>query len=131
MLGWITQIRECVHAAIKRQQTLAVCYPFPIVHISLSFSRALGEYGEILTIIREQRRTASRQWPEDLDEMMRPLENQMCADCNSPEIANASLMLGVTLCNECFGIHRVLGLGGATIKSLRMRWKPEQIQVCI
>jgi hypothetical protein len=25
MLAWITQIRECVHATIKRQQTLAVC----------------------------------------------------------------------------------------------------------
>jgi hypothetical protein len=80
-------------------------------------------------LVSLKRRSAIRQWPEDLDEIMRPIDNQLCADCGASEVANASLALGVTLCNECSGIHRVLGLGGASIKSLRMRWKPEQIQV--
>ncbi|VEL18494.1 unnamed protein product [Protopolystoma xenopodis] len=36
--------------------------------------------------------------------------NQVCADCNRPEASWASCNLGITLCVDCAGAHRSLGI---------------------
>ena len=56
----------------------------------------------------------------------------MCADCNAPNPTWASINLGITLCDECVGIHRGLGVHISRTCSLTLDvhvWEPEIIKV--
>ncbi|RWS08827.1 hypothetical protein B4U79_12687 [Dinothrombium tinctorium] len=44
--------------------------------------------------------------------------NEVCCDCRSPETKWASINLGITLCIECSGIHRSLGVHISKVRSL-------------
>ncbi|XP_062408273.1 BAR_ACAPs and ArfGap_ACAP domain-containing protein [Sardina pilchardus] len=59
--------------------------------------------------------------------------NQRCCDCGEEEPRWASVNLGITMCIECSGIHRSLGVHLSKVRSLTLdSWDPEQIKLlCI
>uniref|UniRef100_UPI00358F3F60 arf-GAP with coiled-coil, ANK repeat and PH domain-containing protein 2-like isoform X2 n=1 Tax=Myxine glutinosa TaxID=7769 RepID=UPI00358F3F60 len=56
--------------------------------------------------------------------------NQCCCDCGREDARWASINLGVSLCIECSGIHRSLGVHLSKVRSLTLdTWEPELIKV--
>ncbi|KAI7801004.1 hypothetical protein IRJ41_018152, partial [Triplophysa rosa] len=59
--------------------------------------------------------------------------NRRCCDCGEAEPRWASVNLGITMCIECSGIHRSLGVHLSKVRSLTLdSWEPEQVKLqCI
>ncbi|XP_053908705.1 arf-GAP with coiled-coil, ANK repeat and PH domain-containing protein 1 isoform X2 [Cuculus canorus] len=56
--------------------------------------------------------------------------NGSCCDCRAPAPAWASVNLGITLCIECSGIHRSLGVHFSKVRSLTLdSWEPELVKL--
>uniref|UniRef100_H2ZKC5 ArfGAP with coiled-coil, ankyrin repeat and PH domains 2 n=1 Tax=Ciona savignyi TaxID=51511 RepID=H2ZKC5_CIOSA len=56
--------------------------------------------------------------------------NKTCADCGKAEPRWASISLGVTLCIECSGVHRSLGVHVSKVRSLTLdQWEPEVVKI--
>uniref|UniRef100_A0A2K6T4B0 Arf-GAP with coiled-coil, ANK repeat and PH domain-containing protein n=1 Tax=Saimiri boliviensis boliviensis TaxID=39432 RepID=A0A2K6T4B0_SAIBB len=56
--------------------------------------------------------------------------NAQCCDCREPAPEWASINLGVTLCIECSGIHRSLGVHFSKVRSLTLdSWEPELVKL--
>merc|ERR1719228_2483668 len=56
--------------------------------------------------------------------------NQVCCDCGAPEPQWASINFGVTLCIECGGIHRGMGVHISKVRSITLdAWEPEILKV--
>ncbi|XP_064408927.1 arf-GAP with coiled-coil, ANK repeat and PH domain-containing protein 1 [Latimeria chalumnae] len=65
-----------------------------------------------------------------LDQVQRIPGNAQCCDCNEPTPDWASINLGITLCIECSGIHRSLGVHFSKVRSLTLdSWEPELIKL--
>ncbi|XP_078056929.1 arf-GAP with coiled-coil, ANK repeat and PH domain-containing protein 2-like [Mustelus asterias] len=56
--------------------------------------------------------------------------NAQCCDCSEPLPEWASINLGITLCIECSGIHRSLGVHFSKVRSLTLdSWEPELLKL--
>ncbi|KAM3875061.1 arf-GAP with coiled-coil, ANK repeat and PH domain-containing protein 2 [Diretmus argenteus] len=56
--------------------------------------------------------------------------NQRCCDCGEEEPRWASVNLGITMCIECSGIHRSLGVHLSKVRSLTLdSWESEQLKL--
>ncbi|GCC20364.1 arf-GAP with coiled-coil, ANK repeat and PH domain-containing protein 2-like [Chiloscyllium punctatum] len=56
--------------------------------------------------------------------------NAQCCDCNEHLPEWASINLGITLCIECSGIHRSLGVHFSKVRSLTLdSWEPELLKL--
>ncbi|XP_039618724.1 BAR_ACAPs and ArfGap_ACAP domain-containing protein isoform X3 [Polypterus senegalus] len=56
--------------------------------------------------------------------------NHLCCDCGQPEPRWASINLGITLCIECSGIHRSLGVHLSKVRSVTLdSWEPTQLKL--
>ncbi|KAM9126693.1 arf-GAP with coiled-coil, ANK repeat and PH domain-containing protein 2 isoform 1-T1 [Pangshura tecta] len=56
--------------------------------------------------------------------------NIACCDCGLPDPRWASINLGITLCIECSGIHRSLGVHFSKVRSLTLdTWEPELLKL--
>ncbi|KAM9002267.1 arf-GAP with coiled-coil, ANK repeat and PH domain-containing protein 1 isoform X1 [Sarcophilus harrisii] len=56
--------------------------------------------------------------------------NAQCCDCREPAPEWASINLGVTLCIQCSGIHRSLGVHFSKVRSLTLdSWEPELVKL--
>uniref|UniRef100_A0A8D0A1Z3 Arf-GAP with coiled-coil, ANK repeat and PH domain-containing protein n=1 Tax=Sander lucioperca TaxID=283035 RepID=A0A8D0A1Z3_SANLU len=65
-----------------------------------------------------------------LDVALRGSGNQRCCDCGEEEPRWASINLGVTVCIECSGIHRSLGVHLSKVRSLTLdSWEAEQLKL--
>ncbi|XP_045112672.1 arf-GAP with coiled-coil, ANK repeat and PH domain-containing protein 2-like isoform X2 [Portunus trituberculatus] len=63
-------------------------------------------------------------------ELMSIPGNDLCCDCGASNPRWASINLGVTLCIECSGIHRSLGVHYSKVRSLTLdAWDPEMVKV--
>ncbi|XP_075703496.1 arf-GAP with coiled-coil, ANK repeat and PH domain-containing protein 1 [Rhinoderma darwinii] len=64
------------------------------------------------------------------DTVLRVTGNAACCDCRAAEPEWASINLGVTLCIECSGIHRSLGVHFSKVRSLTLdSWEPELVKL--
>ncbi|XP_029002786.1 arf-GAP with coiled-coil, ANK repeat and PH domain-containing protein 2-like isoform X3 [Betta splendens] len=56
--------------------------------------------------------------------------NASCCDCGQPDPRWASINLGITLCIQCSGIHRSLGVHFSKVRSLTLdTWEPELLKL--
>ncbi|XP_077021871.1 arf-GAP with coiled-coil, ANK repeat and PH domain-containing protein 1 isoform X1 [Tamandua tetradactyla] len=56
--------------------------------------------------------------------------NAQCCDCREPAPEWASINLGITLCIQCSGIHRSLGVHFSKVRSLTLdSWEPELVKL--
>uniref|UniRef100_A0A8D0HKL4 Arf-GAP with coiled-coil, ANK repeat and PH domain-containing protein n=1 Tax=Sphenodon punctatus TaxID=8508 RepID=A0A8D0HKL4_SPHPU len=56
--------------------------------------------------------------------------NTVCCDCGLADPRWASINLGITLCIECSGIHRSLGVHFSKVRSLTLdTWEPELLKL--
>ncbi|KAJ8277194.1 hypothetical protein GJAV_G00072440 [Gymnothorax javanicus] len=56
--------------------------------------------------------------------------NSVCCDCGHQDPCWASINLGITLCIECSGIHRSLGVHFSKVRSLTLdTWEPELLKL--
>uniref|UniRef100_A0A3P8WEU1 Arf-GAP with coiled-coil, ANK repeat and PH domain-containing protein n=1 Tax=Cynoglossus semilaevis TaxID=244447 RepID=A0A3P8WEU1_CYNSE len=56
--------------------------------------------------------------------------NSCCCDCGQPDPRWASINLGITLCIQCSGIHRSLGVHFSKVRSLTLdTWEPELLKL--
>ncbi|XP_061445373.1 arf-GAP with coiled-coil, ANK repeat and PH domain-containing protein 1 isoform X2 [Rhineura floridana] len=65
-----------------------------------------------------------------VDQVQRLEGNAQCCDCREPAPEWASINLGITLCIECSGIHRSLGVHFSKVRSLTLdSWEPELVKL--
>ncbi|KAF4083085.1 hypothetical protein AMELA_G00135950 [Ameiurus melas] len=65
-----------------------------------------------------------------LQKVMTIAGNSTCCDCGQPEPKWASINLGITLCIQCSGIHRSLGVHFSKVRSLTLdTWEPELLKL--
>ncbi|TSK53798.1 Arf-GAP with coiled-coil, ANK repeat and PH domain-containing protein 2 [Bagarius yarrelli] len=65
-----------------------------------------------------------------LQKVMAIAGNGMCCDCGQPDPKWASINLGITLCIQCSGIHRSLGVHFSKVRSLTLdTWEPELLKL--
>nr|XP_033780994.1 arf-GAP with coiled-coil, ANK repeat and PH domain-containing protein 1 [Geotrypetes seraphini] len=65
-----------------------------------------------------------------LEQVQRIPGNAQCCDCKEPAPEWASINLGITLCIECSGIHRSLGVHFSKVRSLTLdSWEPELVKL--
>nr|XP_046246038.1 BAR_ACAPs and ArfGap_ACAP domain-containing protein isoform X2 [Scatophagus argus] len=70
------------------------------------------------------------QRPPALAVALRGPGNNLCCDCGEEEPRWASINLGVTMCIECSGIHRSLGVHLSKVRSLTLdSWEAEQLKL--
>ncbi|XP_067272493.1 arf-GAP with coiled-coil, ANK repeat and PH domain-containing protein 2 isoform X5 [Pseudorasbora parva] len=65
-----------------------------------------------------------------LQKVMAISGNSTCCDCGQPDPSWASINLGITLCIQCSGIHRSLGVHFSKVRSLTLdTWEPELLKL--
>ncbi|XP_057181988.1 arf-GAP with coiled-coil, ANK repeat and PH domain-containing protein 2-like isoform X2 [Triplophysa rosa] len=65
-----------------------------------------------------------------LQKVMAIAGNNTCCDCGQPDPRWASINLGITLCIQCSGIHRSLGVHFSKVRSLTLdTWEPELLKL--
>ncbi|XP_051549630.1 arf-GAP with coiled-coil, ANK repeat and PH domain-containing protein 2-like isoform X2 [Myxocyprinus asiaticus] len=65
-----------------------------------------------------------------LQRVMAIAGNSTCCDCGQPDPHWASINLGITLCIQCSGIHRSLGVHFSKVRSLTLdTWEPELLKL--
>ncbi|XP_067144380.1 arf-GAP with coiled-coil, ANK repeat and PH domain-containing protein 2 [Centruroides vittatus] len=80
--------------------------------------------------INESKLTAPVKPPRAHSQILSIPGNELCCDCKSPDPRWASINLGITLCIECSGIHRSLGVHVSKVRSLTLdTWEPEILKV--
>ncbi|XP_072334805.1 arf-GAP with coiled-coil, ANK repeat and PH domain-containing protein 2-like [Scyliorhinus torazame] len=68
--------------------------------------------------------------PSVLQQVLRLPGNERCCDCGRADPRWASINLGITLCIECSGIHRGLGVHHSKVRSLTLdSWEPELLKL--
>ncbi|XP_050529370.1 arf-GAP with coiled-coil, ANK repeat and PH domain-containing protein 2 [Daktulosphaira vitifoliae] len=65
-----------------------------------------------------------------LEVLIKIAGNEKCCDCKAPNPSWASINLAITLCIECSGVHRSLGVHYSKVRSLTLDdWEPEILKV--
>lgn len=116
-LAWVTAMQQAIGAAIQRGTSSYTLSPVKALDFQRNNSRGPVRLGLKLK---------TRVW----EQLLKIPGNDTCCDCGSPNPKWASINLGITLCIECSGIHRSLGVHYSKVRSLTLDdWEPEILKV--
>ncbi|XP_066583474.1 arf-GAP with coiled-coil, ANK repeat and PH domain-containing protein 2 [Prorops nasuta] len=114
-LAWITAMQQAIGAAIQRGLST----------ISSIHNRETDIH-DSKGHTRPPPKPKSRVW----EQLLKIPGNDACCDCGNPYPKWASINLGITLCIECSGVHRSLGVHYSKVRSLTLDdWEPEILKV--
>ncbi|EDO43007.1 predicted protein [Nematostella vectensis] len=131
---WISAIQVCTGKWISAIQ---VCTGKWISAIQEATADALrNSKAKLQTLARSQLDSAIdiKKEPRCLvlnaAERIRKVEgNKYCADCSAPRPDWASINLGITVCIECSGVHRSMGVHVSKVRSLTLdKWDGDTVE---
>ncbi|KAL8177066.1 UNVERIFIED_CONTAM: Arf-GAP with coiled-coil, ANK repeat and PH domain-containing protein 1 [Gekko kuhli] len=118
--AWVSAVQNSIASAYSEEHPEPLGQPLERA-ASLSVGRVQSPVG---------RRLRGSTDKHVVDQVQRLEGNAQCCDCREPAPEWASINLGITLCIECSGIHRSLGVHFSKVRSLTLdSWEPELVKL--
>lgn len=120
--AWISALQRGIGHAIQRVSSIDSDSSLVQFNTNMSSNRQNVDS----TSVGSEKVKKVRIW----EQLVKIPGNNECCDCKSPNPRWASINLGITLCIECSGVHRSLGVHYSKVRSLTLdAWEPESIKV--